>query len=333
MNELVSIIVPIYNVETYLSKCIDSLINQTYENLEIILVNDGSTDRSGDIASNYAKKDARIRYVEQENQGLGGARNTGISQAQGQYILFVDSDDYIKEKMVESMVNTMEINALDILVCEFERVNENNETLEKSHLPFLSDKIYDPRINKEILLTDPAAWNKMFKKELFDKTDIRFPSRVWYEDLRTTPKLIANAKRVGFIHEPFYLYLQRQGSIMNSATLSRQEESLQAMDDLLYYFKAHHLDKIYEKELEFLCIAHVYVFGINRVARIPQSKAMIEKFKKYMVEKFPDFHSNPYFSMFTPKEKKFYQWIDRNQIWKIRWGDRIKKEMRKWKKH
>uniref|UniRef100_UPI00262BD7E8 hypothetical protein n=1 Tax=uncultured Dubosiella sp. TaxID=1937011 RepID=UPI00262BD7E8 len=105
------------------------------------------------------------------------------------------------------------------------------------------------------------------------------------------------------------------------------------MDDLLYYFKAHHLDKIYEKELEFLCIAHVYVFGINRVARIPQSKAMIEKFKKYMVEKFPDFHSNPYFSMFTPKEKKFYQWIDHNQIWKIRWGDRIKKEMRKWKKH
>lgn len=333
MNELVSIIVPIYNVETYLSKCIDSLINQTYENLEIILVNDGSTDRSGEIASNYAKKDARIRYVEQENQGLGGARNTGLKEAKGSCITFVDSDDTIEPAMIGTMIHTMEKQDLDLLVCDYSRVDENGAVLETYRSPFPAQTVFVPEKDPQVILSDPSACNKMFKKELFDKTDIRFPSRVWYEDLRTTPKLIANAKRVGFIHEPFYLYLQRQGSIMNSATLSRQEESLQAMDDLLYYFKAHHLDKIYEKELEFLCIAHVYVFGINRVARIPQSKAMIEKFKKYMVEKFPDFHSNPYFSMFTPKEKKFYQWIDRNQIWKIRWGDRIKKEMRKWKKH
>lgn len=333
MNELVSIIVPIYNVETYLSQCIDSLINQTYENLEIILVNDGSTDRSGEIASNYAKKDARIRYVEQENQGLGGARNTGLKEAKGSCITFVDSDDTIEPAMIGTMIHTMEKQDLDLLVCDYSRVDENGAVLETYRSPFPAQAVFVPEKDPQVILSDPSACNKMFKKELFDKTDIRFPSRVWYEDLRTTPKLIANAKRVGFIHEPFYLYLQRQGSIMNSATLSRQEESLQAMDDLLYYFKAHHLDKIYEKELEFLCIAHVYVFGINRVARIPQSKAMIEKFKKYMVEKFPDFHSNPYFSMFTPKEKKFYQWIDRNQIWKIRWGDRIKKEMRKWKKH
>ncbi|WP_290148085.1 glycosyltransferase family 2 protein [uncultured Dubosiella sp.] len=333
MNELVSIVVPIYNVEKYLSKCIDSLIDQTYKNLEIILVNDGSTDQSGDIAQQYAKQDSRIRYIIQKNKGLGGARNTGLEYAKGNYILFIDSDDYIRNNMVEKMVKAMEANALDIVVCEYERVNEKGEYIERYHLPFLDHKVYDPLHQKEVLLMDPAAWNKMYKRELFEHTNLRFPDRVWYEDLRTTPKLIAQAKRVGFLHEPFYLYLQRASSIMNSTTLSRQAESLQAMDDLIHYFKANHLYKTYEKELEFLCIAHVYVFGINRVARIPHSKAMTQKFKEYTVENFPNFHSNPYFSLFTPKEKKFYKWIDHNQIWKIQLGDKVKKEVKKWKKH
>ena len=103
MNELVSIVVPIYNVEKYLSKCIDSLISQTYKNLEIILVNDGSTDQSGEIAQQYAKQDSRIRYIVQKNKGLGGARNTGLEYAKGNYILFIDSDDYIRNNMVEKM--------------------------------------------------------------------------------------------------------------------------------------------------------------------------------------------------------------------------------------
>ncbi|WP_290139662.1 glycosyltransferase family 2 protein [uncultured Dubosiella sp.] len=333
MNELVSIVVPIYNVEKYLSKCIDSLIDQTYKNLEIILVNDGSTDQSGDIAQQYAKQDSRIRYTVQENQGQGSARNHGIEQAMGKYISFVDSDDTIDLKMIELMMKKMESEDCDIVFCDYERKDACGNTLERYFNPLDSNCIYEPDQQKKVLLVDPVPWNKLFRKSLFQRTNIRFPSRVWYEDLRTIPKLIANAKKIGFIDKPLYFYLQRQGSTMSSKNLSKQEESLQAINDLIHYFKANHLYKTYEKELEFLCIAHVYVFGINRVARIPHSRAMIQKFKEYTVENFPDFHSNPYFSLFTPKEKKFYEWIDHNQIWKIQLGDKVKKEVKKWKKH
>lgn len=334
MNELVSIIVPIYNVETYLSKCIDSLINQTYENLEIILVNDGSTDRSGDIASNYAKKDARIRYVEQENQGQGSARNHGIKLAQGTYLSFVDSDDSIDKKMIEKMVRKMEIKDLDIVVCSYERFNEYGKAIERYDNPLDPQLVYDPFKNQEVILIDPVPWNKLFKKELFEDLQIWFPSRVWYEDLRTVPKLLANAKRVGVIKEPLYHYLQREGSTMTSNNLVRQEESLYALDDLINYFISNHLNKKFEKEIEFLCISHVFVFGINRIVRIPHSQDMIEKFREYLIVHFPDYEQNPYIQInFSSKELKFYRWINKKQYWKIRTGSKIKKEIKKWKKH
>lgn len=330
MEELVSIIVPIYNVEQYLEKCIDSILSQTYKNIEVILVNDGSKDRSGMIAKNYAEKDPRIKYIEQENQGQGKARNVGIENAKGKYVAFVDSDDTIDKKMIERMIEKLTDENLDIVFCDYIRKDDQGNELERYVHPQDELTVYEPEKQKEVILVDPVPWNKIFKKELFDT--IKFPSQVWYEDLRTIPKLIVKAKRIGIIKEPLYYYLQRSGSTMSSKNLSRQEESLHALDDLLDYFKANHLYKTYEKELEFLCIAHVYVFGINRLARIPKSKEMIRKFKNYTNEHFPDFHSNPYFFMFTPKEKKFYEWIDHDQIWKIQIGDKVKKEIKKWKK-
>lgn len=330
--KLVSIIVPIYNVEEFIEACVESILNQTYHNIEVILVNDGSTDSSFDKIQKYIN-DPRIEIINQKNQGLGGARNTGLKQANGEYIVFVDSDDTIEPTMIEEMENLAEKKDLDIVCCDYARVNEKGKSLEVYKIPLEEDRLYIPNKDKEILLQDPSACNKMFRKDLFEKLNILFPTRVWYEDLRTTPKLLARATRVEIIHKPFYRYLQRGGSIMNSKTLQRQRESLEAMEDLFNYFKDNGLDQLYSKELEYLCIAHIFVYGINRLARISNSKNMITEFKNYTYSHFPNFHNNPYLSDFTSKERKFYDWIDHDQIWKIRLGDRIKREVKKWKKH
>ncbi|WP_304729850.1 glycosyltransferase family 2 protein [Dubosiella newyorkensis] len=332
MDTLVTVVVPFYNVEKYIESCMNSIVNQTYKNLEIILVNDGSKDHSRSLVEKYLK-DKRVKIIDQVNMGIGEARNSGLIHANGEYILFVDSDDKLELNMIEKLLNTAKMKDLDLVICGYKRVNERFEELEKDSIHLQEDKIYYPTKDKSVLLTDPSAWGKLYKTKLFKESGICFPNRVWAEDLQTIPKIIALSRKIGYIKDPLYYYVQHSGSIMSSKTLDRQKESLEAMNDLIDYFKENNLDKIYAKELEFLCIAHIYVFGINCLARIPKSKAMILEFRKYINNHFPDFHKNPYLSNFTPKERKFYDWIDHDQIWKIQLGDRIKREVKKWKKH
>ena len=177
-NKLVSIIVPVYNVEKYLPKCVDSLINQTYKNVEIILVDDGSTDQSGNICDTYLEKDNRIVVLHKKNGGLSDARNFGIEHAKGDYYSFVDSDDYLKEQTIEYLVDAAENNDCQISVCNMIRFYDDGT----------NDVFYKPCNNQVILenndrfqtLSQPSVCNKLFKKELFD--GVKFPYRKYYED-------------------------------------------------------------------------------------------------------------------------------------------------------
>ena len=171
----VSIIVPVYNMEKRLNKCLDSIINQTYKNIEIIVINDGSKDNSLDIIKSY--HDDRIKIINQDNQGISVARNNGIKASSGDYLCFVDSDDYIETNMIDELVNKISIDKSDIVVCDYYMFDETNKkVMNVGYDGLFGGSLYDnPNMIRDI---DYAPWNKIYKKELFD--GISFPTDTKY---------------------------------------------------------------------------------------------------------------------------------------------------------
>lgn len=206
----VSIIVPIYNVEKYLAKCIDSLVNQTYRDVEIILVNDGSTDSSEDIVKQYAEKDCRILALNKVNGGLSDARNYGLKYATGEYCLFIDSDDYLALNAIELCVNKVNESNADIVCFDMIYVYSDHET-------FASGGDFDLlsfKKDSSAILINNSACNKMFKRTLFDH--IQFPKGMWYEDLATIPIVLSKADCIAKVNAGLYYYLQREQSIAHT---------------------------------------------------------------------------------------------------------------------
>ena len=219
-NVLVSIIVPIYKVENYLEKCLESIITQTYKNLQIILIDDGSPDGCGKICDEYAIKDSRIIVIHQKNKGLSAARNAGFEKVKGKYIGFVDSDDYIAEDMYESLVNAIEKYDTDISMCSYYKVDNN--VVAKAEFPEIKDRIYSKNeALKELLLDHKIqnyVWNKLYKKELF--TNIKFPDGKEFEDIATIFYVFEKINSIVKISQTKYFYVMRPESIVND--LSRK---------------------------------------------------------------------------------------------------------------
>lgn len=213
--DLVTIIVPVYNVEPYLERCLTSIINQSYKNLEIILVNDGSNDGSGEICRRYACQDQRIRLVEQKNQGLSAARNHGLDLMSGHYVCFVDSDDAIEKNMVEVLHRACVNNKVQIAVC-----GRYNVWPDRREQQFCNEKEEVLAAEQAItyLLTwngmDSAAWDKMYDSSLYE--GIRYPEGKLHEDLPVTYRLIMKAEKIVHVGRPLYNYTQRQSGITQS---------------------------------------------------------------------------------------------------------------------
>ena len=220
MQPLISIIIPVYKIEKFIDKCIKSIISQTYRNLEIILVDDGSPDKCPSICDKYAKIDNRIKVIHKPNGGLSDARNAGIDICKGDYIGFVDGDDYISENMYEHLLDhCIKCNA-DMSICGIYAIDEDYSNL----------SIYNPMIYKETILSNiqalnhlfltfdvnfEVAWNKLYKRNLFfNKDNIRYPYGKLHEDTYTTYKLLYYANNIAVFNEPLYYYVQRSGSIM-----------------------------------------------------------------------------------------------------------------------
>lgn len=214
---LISIIIPVYKVEKYLEKCIQSVINQTYENLQIILVDDGSPDNCGKICDEYAQKDHRIEVIHKSNGGLSDARNKGLEIAKGEYIGFIDSDDYIESDMYEVLYNLLKQYNADVSICNFYTVsqgkiaikNAENRIKEYNRIEILKEVLLDNNIQS-------YAWNKLYKKELFD--EIKYPVGKKYEDIGTTFYLLEKCNKVVVTGKPEYYYINRQDSIVNNVT-------------------------------------------------------------------------------------------------------------------
>ena len=214
LNDKVSVIVPVYNVETYLTKCLDSLVNQTHKNLEIILIDDGSKDNSGKICESFAAKDERIIVIHQKNSGVSKARNVGLDKMTGNYIIFVDADDYLEFNAVEKLLNILIAENADIVFGEEKEVFKEKV----KYVPRKEIEKYDTDSIKEIILLDKIqnyVWNRLYKAEIWD--NIRFPENLVYEDLYIMPSACIKAKKIVYRCEPVYYYNKMNAGSITAA--------------------------------------------------------------------------------------------------------------------
>jgi glycosyltransferase involved in cell wall biosynthesis len=236
MTNLVSVIVPVYNVEKYVSRCVDSLLKQSYLNVEIVLVDDGSTDNSGLICDEYAKKDKRVKVIHRNNGGLSAARNVGIKKSLGEYLAFVDGDDYVSNDFVSFLMKLLTQNGGDVAQCghfiqysEKRKVekNSNHETIVLNRVQAIESLCYNGEY-------DVTAWNKLYKRSVFN--NVSFPVGMLYEDTATSYRLAENADRFVVSMEPKYFYVQRYDSIANGTNFNNNKyQFIKVGDDMASY--------------------------------------------------------------------------------------------------
>lgn len=289
-----SIIVPVYNAAAFLRGCVDSILADGGNDWELILVNDGSSDDSGSICEEYARKDARVRVIHQENRGPGGARNTGLEAAAGAYLLFVDSDDALSPGALEMIRQAIGRSTPDILT--FDHLADDGEghlTPKKAnftpeHSPFRLEE--HPRF----LNSMPATWARVWKRELYINNNIRYPDRAFYgEDLQTSGKLFALAESIVYLPEHLYRYLDRPGSLMNTADPARNRHMLTAVGDLLDWYEARGLRAQYEDQLCEIAIEHLLMAATVRVAKAAPDAPLLGEIRQFMDLRFPEWKKNP----------------------------------------
>ncbi|WP_196007991.1 glycosyltransferase [Clostridium tyrobutyricum] len=255
MEPIVSIIVPIYNVERYINKCINSILSQTFKKFELILVDDGSPDSCGEICDKYAELDYRIKVIHKKNGGLSSARNAGIDIAQGKYIGFIDSDDWIKNDMYEFLYKTIIKYDADISICDFIKFNENYD------LCFKEDsgkniEIWNNIEALEKLNTDDCGkivvtWNKLYKKELW--SDIRFPEGRIHEDVFTMHKILFKTNRIVNTNKVLYGYLQRSSSIIGTKFSLKKLDYIDGLRERIKFYRKNNLKKLEQSTRFILC--------------------------------------------------------------------------------
>ncbi len=239
MSKKISVIVPAYNVEKYIGKCVRSIIRQTYKNIEIIIVDDGSTDKTGKICDELAKIDERIIVIHQENQGLSQARNNGIKAATGEIISLVDGDDIVCRDFLQDMIVAMH-DDVDIVIGGYKTIGDHNNTL---HVAHCNEGLMAGKEATIKLLTQQEdvfviAWNKLYKKSLFAEYDIWYPAGKIHEDNLTTYKLLSKARKVAIVDTADYLYVKRAGSITCKSKKEQQvREKINAAKEAVEFFE------------------------------------------------------------------------------------------------
>ena len=237
-TDLISVIIPVYKVEKYLDKCVQSVVNQTYRNLEIILVDDGSPDRCGEMCDAWAQKDSRIRVIHKTNGGLSDARNAGLDIATGAYIGFVDSDDYIHPEMYQRLEDSATKHDADMAICGFQYVDENGNLVRKTNGCDIEDGIIDKCRAMEELNRDwrmCVVWNKLYKRDLFSM--IRFPCGKIHEDEFVAHEMLYKSTHITWVSQILYYYLQRQNGIKLSSSAIARLDGVEALYDRVLFYE------------------------------------------------------------------------------------------------
>lgn len=293
----ISTIIPIYNTATYLEKCINSIINQTigFENIELILVNDGSTDNSEKIIKKYTKKYKNIKYIYQENSGQASARNNGLKCANGEYISFVDSDDFIEPDMYLELYEAAKKDKFDIVTCDYTFLKKKKN----EYVSFYFES--DP--NKNFIIMNTGPCNMIINYNLLKKEKFEFPTGIIYEDLAIIPSLGINAK-IKHICKSYYNYFIREDSTMNKKEYSPKIENIFDSLDILYNkFKEKKVVDKYYSEIEYLYIRRLMMSASLRFISYSDPNKCINKISDEMKQKFPNWKKNKYYKKLPFKQK------------------------------
>ena len=284
----VSIVVPVYNTKKYLEKCLDSLVYQTLDDIEIIVVNDGSPDESQKIIDRYVQAyPNKVQAYVKENGGLSDARNFGISKCNGEYIGFVDSDDYVNLDMYQNMYNKAKERDFDMVVCDIRYVYED---VSKEVSSQVDEDINDlDKIKAQMVNIYPAAWNKIYKKQLFEN-GVLFKKGVWYEDVEFLYRLFPYIKSIGTIKKAFVNYVQRDGAITRTFD-ERVYNYIDNFNGIVEFYKAKSFYDEYYSELEYSYVRYLYMTFIKTACNFNKKeyKKARKLAKKNVLEKSPNY--------------------------------------------
>lgn len=290
-----SIIIPIYQVEKYLEKCLESATNQTIDQYEIVLINDGSKDGSEKIAKQYLDKyPEKIRYFYQENAGQASARNLGIKEAKGEYIAFLDSDDYVEKEAYQKVYEFAKEKDLDIVCFPFweeaiggKRIIQNDNWQSKEN-------------DIRYILNETSPCNKIIKREIFTKNQISFLESYIYEDLELIPRLLLYTDKVGYLDEPLYYYVIHEDSTMRQ---KQYNPKLQSIFHVMESLRKNFEKTKYKEELEMLFIEHLLHGAGLRFLGYEEGKVDVEKISSMLKMYYPNWRKNKYYQKETLKYK------------------------------
>lgn len=281
MNPLISVIVPIYNVEKYLARCVDSIVNQTYKNLEIILIDDGSPDRCPQMCDDYAEKESRIKVVHKKNGGLSDARNAGMAVATGEYISFIDSDDYVSDDFFECLLDVMNKENSDIVECSVVKFYEDNRFDEFSD--DLSVKTYDTQDAMSALIAENPfhqhVWNKLYKTELVK--DIPYAVGKLNEDEFWTYQVFGRANKVSKLNKTMYYYFQRNSSIMGVGYNIRRLDALEGKANRQKYIENNFPDLSMQAKIDLYGSCMFAYQSVLKFMSGADKKKALELIRKY----------------------------------------------------
>lgn len=290
----VSVIVPVYNTQEYLVKCLDSLVGQTLEDLEIIIIDDGSTDESPKIIDQYYEQyQKKIKLIRKENGGQAAARNLGIAISECEYIGFLDSDDYADPTMFQKLYEKAVETDADLVECNYVYLDEQNQKMKQyGHLR--------PYKNQKEMFINPlvSPWNKLFKSSILKESGVLFPEGVIYEDTAFFIQLIPRLKKVEFIQEDLIFHILRASSTMNAVKSRRIANIFVVLKKIIEDYQSKNLFDEYQKELEYFSVKILLCSSLGRISRVKDKEIrneLLQQTKEFIQDEFPGYRHNPYF--------------------------------------
>lgn len=307
----VSIIVPIYNAEQYIKRCLDALANQSLDDYEVILINDGSTDGTLEILNKYNSKHPNIfKIISTPNGGQGKARNEGVKYAKGEFLAFADSDDFMEPGMYEELYNFAVKFQYDLVVCSYYRVNSQGEIC-NIELKSLDD----------ITMINTSPWNKLFRRDIWIEKSIYFAEKLWYEDVLAIYQYAFSCSNIGFYNKPLYNYVYREHSSINVYN-EKVRDIFSVLDELYSYLEQNKILELKYDQVEAVFILHGILGHLSRCAVEPsfiKRNQYIQEATKYLNCKFPRYLENRYMKLKHPLFKNqiidYFKWISCKAIY------------------
>lgn len=295
----VSVIIPVYNGEKYIEECLNSVLNQTLEDIEIIVINDGSKDNTQAILELYGNKYSdKIKVISKQNEGQGKARNIGIDLAKGEFITFVDSDDTIDCNMLQKLYDKAKTDEADLIICDYYEIIKENKIIKKAIIQKTGD------LKKDYIVSVAGPCNKLIKTKLLKSNKLRFLENVIYEDIAMIPLIALYSNKISYVEEPLYNYYIRTGSTMRQTQFSDKLLAIYTvLETLEKGFEHSGLIEQYKEELEFIYIKHLLYAGSGRFLEYKQGINQIPKILEIIRTKFPNWKNNKYYK----KQSKMFK--------------------------